>query len=220
LRDRQTGGLGGGVGNTPVIPLRRVTTGLLPQVQVMAQVEWFNPSGSAKDRPAVNILQVGLASQHLTQGKRLHDSTSGNMGIAYATFGATMAILITLSIPANASAERIGVLRALGAEVIVTNPSGGSDGPMTEARSLARKEPATYWYAAQHSNAGSWQAHYLTTGPEQTRRAGGFRRPWWGLAHPEHSWASAGICESRSVGAKSSQCSRTVHFMDWKGPST
>src|SRR5262245_19602243 len=102
LRDtgsiNQLAGLEAHVGNTPLLPLRRVIhsaslgTGLSlsRHVQVFAKAEWFNPGGSVKDRPAVSILRAALANGELTEGKRLLDSTSGNMGIAYATFGAAM----------------------------------------------------------------------------------------------------------------------------------
>src|SRR5512136_2714899 len=109
------GGLEAAVGNTPLLTLRRVTAGLPDGVHVLAKAEWFNPGGSIKDRPALNILRTALAEGKLSPGKRLLDSTSGNMGIAYATFGAALGIPITLAVPSNASQERITILRALGA---------------------------------------------------------------------------------------------------------
>jgi cysteine synthase B len=160
------GGLELHVGNTPLIPLRRVTAGLSPRVQVLAKAEWFNPGGSIKDRPALNILRNALSSGQLTPGKRLLDSTSGNMGIAYATFGAVLGIPVTLAVPANASSERFSILRALGAELILTDPLEGSDGAIRMARQLAAEQPARYFYANQYDNPANWQAHYLTTGPE------------------------------------------------------
>jgi cysteine synthase B len=159
-------GLEAAVGNTPLIPLRRVTAGLSPRVQVLAKAEWFNPGGSIKDRPALSILRTALADGSLTPGKRLLDSTSGNMGIAYATFGAALGIPITLAVPANASPERIAILKALGAELILTDPLEGSDGAIREARRLAAEQPERYFYANQYDNPANWQAHYLTTGPE------------------------------------------------------
>jgi S-sulfo-L-cysteine synthase (O-acetyl-L-serine-dependent) len=72
------------VGNTPMLKLRRVTQGLAPRVEVYAKAEWFNPGGSIKDRPALNILRSALEDGLLADGKRLLDSTSGNMGISYA----------------------------------------------------------------------------------------------------------------------------------------
>src|SRR5512139_2046620 len=92
------GGLEMAVGNTPLLPLRRLGADLSPYVQVFAKAEWFNPGGSIKDRPALNILRTALADGSLTSGKRLLDSTSGNMGISYATFGATLGISVTLAL--------------------------------------------------------------------------------------------------------------------------
>ncbi|MEJ5240681.1 MAG: cysteine synthase family protein [Anaerolineales bacterium] len=154
------------VGNTPLLPLRRVTAGISPRVRVLAKAEWFNPGGSVKDRAALNILRQAQAEGHLREGRRLLDSTSGNMGIAYAMFGAAMGIGVTLCIPANASAERIAILRAYGAELILTDPLEGSDGAILKARQLAEEFPERYWYANQYDNPASWQAHYQSTGPE------------------------------------------------------
>src|SRR5690348_2650733 len=159
-------GLPSHVGNTPLIPLRRVTSSLSPRVKVLAKAEWFNPGGSVKDRPALNIIQTALANGHLGHGKRLLDSTSGNMGISYATFGATLGIPVTLAVPASASAERISILRVLGAELILTDPTEGSDGAILMARQLAAEKPDIYWYANQYNNDANWQAHYKSTGPE------------------------------------------------------
>ncbi len=154
------------VGNTPLIRIRSLSTGLAPDVRVLAKAEWFNPGGSIKDRSALNILRTALEQGKLPQGRRLLDSTSGNMGIAYATFGASLGIPVTFCLPANASPERIMILKALGAELVLTDPSLGSDGAIIEARRLAAEQPERYWYANQYDNPANWQAHYLTTGPE------------------------------------------------------
>lgn len=160
------GGLVSHVGNTPLLPLRRVTLGLSPRVKVFAKAEWFNPGGSVKDRPALNIIQTALANGDLGKGKRLLDSTSGNMGISYATFGAALGIPVTIIIPANASPERMSILKALGAEVVLTDPLDGSDGAILKARELAAEQPDVYWYANQYNNPANWEAHYKSTGPE------------------------------------------------------
>jgi cysteine synthase B len=154
------------VGNTPLLPLRRLCPDLNPGVRLYAKAEWFNPGGSVKDRPALNIIQTALASGDLGNGRRLLDSTSGNMGISYATFGAALGIPITLTIPASASPERFAILRALGAELILTDPLEGSDGAILKARELAAESPDRYWYARQYDNPANWKAHYKSTGPE------------------------------------------------------
>lgn len=158
------------VGNTPLLPLRKLGRGLSPRVKVFAKAEWFNPGGSVKDRPALNIIRTALANGDLGNGKRLLDSTSGNMGISYATFGATLGIPVTLAVPASASTERIAILRTLGAELILTDPTEGSDGAILIARQLAAENPDRYWYANQYNNDANWQAHYKSTGPEILRQ--------------------------------------------------
>jgi cysteine synthase B len=88
------------------------------------------------------------------------------MGISYATFGAVLGIPVTLAVPASASRERISILRALGAELVLTDPTEGSDGAILMARQLAAERPDIYWYANQYDNHANWQAHYVSTGPE------------------------------------------------------
>jgi len=159
-------GLASHVGDTPLLSLQRLSRNLSPLVKVFAKAEWFNPGGSVKDRPALNIIQTALAEGYLGTGKRLLDSTSGNMGISYATFGAALGIPVTLTIPASASPERFTILRALGAELILTDPGEGSDGAILVARELVKEKPDLYWYANQYNNPANWMAHYQTTGPE------------------------------------------------------
>ena len=159
-------GLEAAVGNTPLFPLQRLTNEISPRVQVYAKAEWFNPGGSVKARPAFNIIQTALAGECLTPGRRLLDSTSGNMGIAYATFGAASGIPITLAMPSNAGPERIKILEALGVELVLTDPLEGSDGALQVARQMADEDPERFYYADQYNNPANWQAHYNTTGPE------------------------------------------------------
>ncbi|MFH2104266.1 MAG: cysteine synthase family protein [Chloroflexota bacterium] len=172
-------GLVAHVGNTPLLPIRTDATTLRsmarisPNVQVYAKAEWFNPGGSVKDRPALNIIQTALARGELSPGMRLLDSTSGNMGIAYATFGAALGVPVTLAIPSNASPERLAILAALGAEIILTDSLEGSDGAILKARTLAAENPGLYFYANQYDNPANWMAHYLTTGPEIHSQTGG-----------------------------------------------
>lgn len=154
------------VGNTPLIRLRRVAAHLPDTVEVYAKAEWFNPSGSVKDRPALNILRTAEAEGALTHEKILLDSTSGNMGIAYATLGSALGYRVRLVIPENASPERLNILRVLGAEFTLSSPLEGSDGAIREARALAAAHPDTFFYANQYNNPANWQAHYYSTGPE------------------------------------------------------
>lgn len=161
------------VGNTPLLPLTHLGPRLRPGVQVLAKAEWFNPGGSVKDRPALNIIRCAIECGELGLGQRLLDSTSGNMGIAYATFCAPLGIPVSLVLPSNASPERITILRSLGAELILSDPVEGSDGALRLARKMAADDPQRYFYANQYDNPANWQAHYWTTGPEILKQTGG-----------------------------------------------
>ena len=155
------------VGNTPLLDLSRLAheAGVSEKVAVLAKAEWYNPSGSIKDRPAFNIIRTAEENGLLKPGMTLLDSTSGNMGIAYALLGAARGYKVKLAVPANASPERIAILKAYGAELVLTDPLEGSDGAILEARSLAAQDPTLY-YANQYNNEANWQAHYLTTAEE------------------------------------------------------
>jgi len=163
------------VGNTPLIQLKRIAeaAGLPRQVQLFAKAEWFNPSGSVKDRPALNIIKTAEMQGHLKPGMTLMDSTSGNMGIAYAMLGAVRGYHIKITLPQNASPERIGILRSYGAELIFTDPLEGSDGAIREVRRLAAEASDDVYYANQYNNPANWQAHYFTTANEIWQQTGG-----------------------------------------------
>ena len=154
------------VGNTPLVRLSHITAHLPPAVEVYAKAEWFNPSGSVKDRPALNIIRSAIDSGQLTREKVLLDSTSGNMGIAYATLAAALGYRVRLVMPENVSPERVSILRVLGAEFSLSSPLEGSDGAIREARALAAAQPDVFYYANQYNNPNNWQAHFKTTGPE------------------------------------------------------
>ncbi len=159
-------GLLGTVGNTPIIPLRHLHSGA---VEIYAKAEWHNPSGSVKDRPAAAILREALQSGELGNGRSLLDSTSGNMGIAYATLAAAIGVPVHLTLPANANNARKGILHALGTQLTLTDPLEGSDGARHVAAAIAAQHPDRYYYADQYSNPTNWRAHFETTGPEILR---------------------------------------------------
>lgn len=154
------------IGYTPLIRLRRVTRHLPDTVEIYGKAEWFNPGGSVKDRPAWNIVRAAIDRGELRPGKRLLDATSGNTGIAFAMIGAALGFGVTLCMPANVSLERKRILKAFGAEVILTDPLEGSDGAIRMARKLYAENPDLYYYADQYNNPANWQAHYETTGVE------------------------------------------------------
>jgi cysteine synthase B len=160
------------VGQTPLFPLRRIGAEF-PHVAIYAKAEWFNPSGSVKDRAAREIILTAERSGDLTRDKILLDATSGNMGIAYATLGAARGYKVTLTMPANASRERILTLKALGADLVLTDRFDGTDGAQREARSIYAANPDRYFYADQYNNQANWQAHYRTTAPEVWEQTAG-----------------------------------------------
>jgi S-sulfo-L-cysteine synthase (O-acetyl-L-serine-dependent) len=155
----------GNVGNTPLLRLEKVAAEF-PGVEVYAKAEYFNPGGSVKDRPALNMILEGERSGALTHDKTLIDATSGNTGIAYAMIGAARGYKVKLCLPVNASIERKRILKAYGAELVLTPADEGSDGAITKVREIYAAEPDRYFYADQYSNDANWRAHYETTGPE------------------------------------------------------
>ncbi|MCD6424639.1 MAG: cysteine synthase family protein [Anaerolineales bacterium] len=161
------------VGNTPLLPLVTLSDKPISKVQVFAKAEWFNPSGSVKDRPAWGIIQNALHKGLILPGMHLLDSTSGNMGIAYATFGSALGIPITLAMPSNASPERVKIMSALGAELVLTDPLEGSDGAILVAQQMAADHPERYYYANQYDNPANWKSHYNSTGPEIIEQTNG-----------------------------------------------
>jgi cysteine synthase B len=157
------------IGNTPLIRLRKITPANR-RVEVYAKAEWYNPGGSVKDRPALNMILDGEKSGRLTPDKTILDATSGNTGIAYSMIGAACGYRVALCLPANANEERKRLLKAFGAELILTDPRLSSDGAILKARELYAAEPDKYFYPDQYSNPANWQAHYTSTGPEIWRQ--------------------------------------------------
>ena len=102
----------------------------------------------------------------LTHDKTLIDATSGNTGIAYAMLGASRGYRVKLCLPKNASEERKRILRAYGAELVLTDPLAGTDGAIIEVRRIVADNPDAYFYLDQYNNPANWQSHYETTGVE------------------------------------------------------
>ena len=115
----------------------------------------------------------GEATGRLTADRTILDATSGNTGIAYAMVGAARGYKVKLCVPENASSERKLILRALGAELVLTNPLESTDGAIREARRLYQSDPERYFYPDQYNNEANWQAHYDTTAPEIIEQTSG-----------------------------------------------
>jgi cysteine synthase B len=151
------------IGNTPLLEIRSARR---PGVSVFGKAEFLNPGGSVKDRPALNMILDGERSGKFTKSKILLDSTSGNTGIAYAMVCAAKGYRVQLCLPANASPERIQILKAFGSDLVLTDPAEGSDGALRVCQRMYDAEPEKYFYPDQYSNPANWQAHYETTAPE------------------------------------------------------
>ncbi len=161
------------VGNTPLVRLARIDPTVPPGVEIYAKAEWYNLGGSVKDRPALWMIRDGERQGKLRPGMRIADATSGNTGIAYATLGAALGYRVTLAMPANASSERKRILRALGAELILTDANEGMDLAIRTIRALVASDPEQYYYPDQYNNPANVLAHYETTGPEVWRQTEG-----------------------------------------------
>ncbi len=167
------------VGETPLVRVERTVAGLIPDgVEIWAKLEWFNPGGSVKDRPALAMVLDAERRGTLRPGMRILDASSGNTGIAYAMIAAVRGYGVTLCLPKNANAERKRTLRAYGCEIVDTDPLEGSDGAIRKARELAAARPELYAYLDQYNNDANWRAHLLTTGPEIWRDSGGRVTHW------------------------------------------
>jgi len=160
------------IGNTPLLRLERVGPNY-PNVEFLGKAEWFNPGGSVKDRPALEMIQEAERSGKLKPGQTILDATSGNTGIAYAMIAATLGYRVKLCLPSSASEERKKILAAFGAELVITPGDEGSDGAILRAREIIAAEPGKYFYPDQYGNPANWRAHYKTTAPEIWEQTGG-----------------------------------------------
>jgi cysteine synthase B len=162
----------GQIGNTPLLRFANIGKEF-DRVEIYGKAEWFNPGGSVKDRPALRMIEEEQRSGALTRDKIILDSTSGNIGIAYALIGAVMGYRVELAVPRSVSRERKRMLEAFGADVIYTDPLEGSDGAMREAHRRYKADPEKYFMPDQYNNPANWQAHYNTTGPESIEQTRG-----------------------------------------------
>jgi cysteine synthase B len=160
------------IGNTPMLSFRRVAGAVAP-VELYAKAEWYNPGGSIKDRAALGMILDGERRGLLTRDKIIVDATSGNTGIAYAMIGAERGYKVKLALPKNASMERQQCLLAYGAELMLTDPTGGTDGAQRFVKALVAADPDRYFYPDQYNNDANWRAHYETTAMEIWRQTDG-----------------------------------------------
>ncbi len=160
------------IGNTPLVRLDRLTAGL-PGIEIHAKLEFFNPGGSVKDRPALNMILDGERTGKMAPGRILIDATSGNTGIAYAMICAAKGYRARLCLPSNASPERKQILKALGAELELTDAAEGADGAIRRVREMYKENPDAYFYPDQYNNPANWKSHYISTGLEILNQTSG-----------------------------------------------
>jgi cysteine synthase B len=153
------------IGNTPLLRLSHATKDL-PNVQILAKAEWFNPGGSVKDRAAYSMIREGERRGDLRPGKVILDATSGNTGIAYAMIGAALGYRVKLCLPSSASPERKQILAAYGVEIVSTPGDEGTDGAIRRVREIYQADREKYFYPDQYGNPANPAAHYSGTAPE------------------------------------------------------
>ena len=153
------------IGNTPLVRLCKIEAEV-SGVEIYGKAEFFNPGGSVKDRPALNMILEGERLGQLKPGKIILDATSGNTGIAYAMIGAARGYKVRLCLPKNVTPERKKILSAYGAEIVYTPPAEQSDGAIRVVKRMYAEDPELYFYPDQYGNDANWQAHFKTTGPE------------------------------------------------------
>src|SRR5512132_303415 len=162
VRQRVRGTILEHIGDTPLVPLRRIGAGL--RGELWAKIEAANPGGSVKDRAGLWMVIAAEEEGRLREGAVLLDATSGNTGVALAMICAVRGHRARLVMPDKVSLERKRIIRAFGAEVVLTDPLEGTDGAIREARRLSAEEQ--YVYVDQYSNPANPLAHELGTGPE------------------------------------------------------
>lgn len=157
-------------GNTPLVQLNRVTDGA--GATVFAKLEYYNPGSSVKDRLGVAIVDAAEASGALKPGGTIVEGTSGNTGIALALVGAARGYKVILTMPSSMSQERRVLLRAFGAELVLTEPALGMKGAVEKAQEIVDETPGAIW-AKQFANEANAEIHRKTTAQEIWRDTDG-----------------------------------------------
>ena len=153
------------IGNTPLMRLTRLEQKLGLRGQLLAKLEYFNPGGSIKDRAALQMLRAAEQAGRIGPGALIIEPTSGNTGIGLCMLCAARGYRAIIVVPETASIERIKLMRAYGAQVVLTPGSAGMRGAVERAEALARENENAF-IPSQFDNPENANAHYLTTGPE------------------------------------------------------
>ncbi|MCF0131810.1 MAG: cysteine synthase A [Pseudobutyrivibrio sp.] len=153
------------IGNTPLLEVTNIEKELELKARVLVKLEYLNPAGSTKDRAALNMIEDAEAKGLLKPGALIIEPTSGNTGIGLAAIAAYKGYKMILTMPDTMSVERINILKAYGAKIVLTEGARGMAGAVERAMELAKENPGSF-IPAQFDNPANAKAHYNTTGPE------------------------------------------------------
>ena len=153
------------IGGTPLLEVCRIEKALDLKARVLLKLEYLNPAGSTKDRAALSLINAAEKRGDLKAGGTIIEPTSGNTGIGLALISAIRGYRLILTMPETMSAERIKILKAYGAEIVLTDGKKGMAGAIEKAQALKEAYPGSF-IAGQFENSDNPAAHYKTTGPE------------------------------------------------------
>lgn len=160
------------IGNTPLVELSNAKKELELQADILVKLEYLNPAGSVKDRAAREMIRDAEERGVLKEGSVIIEPTSGNTGIGLASIAAVKGYRVILTMPETMSVERQNILKAYGAEIILTEGAKGMQGAIDRAEELAREIPGSF-IAGQFVNPANAETHKKTTGPEIWRDTDG-----------------------------------------------
>ena len=153
------------IGHTPLLELTHIEKELGLKAQLVAKLEYFNATGSVKDRIAKKMIEDAEAAGILKPGSVIIEPTSGNTGIGLASVGTSKGYRVIIVMPDTMSVERRKLMKAYGAELVLSEGAKGMKGAIAKADEIAAETEGA-WIAGQFDNASNWKAHYETTGPE------------------------------------------------------
>ena len=153
------------IGNTPMVEVINIEKELGLEARVLAKLEYFNPAGSVKDRVAKSMIEDAEEKGILKEGSVISEPTSGNTGIGLASIAAVKGYRIILTMPETMSVERRNILKAYGAELVLTEGAQGMKGAIAKAEELAKEIPGSF-LPGQFVNPANPETHRQTTGPE------------------------------------------------------
>jgi cysteine synthase B len=159
------------IGNTPLVRINKLNPNR--NINIYAKLEGYNPTGSVKDRIALNMILQAEAEGKLKNGKTIIEPTSGNTGVALAMIGAVKGYEVEIVMSEAVSIERRQMIKAFGGKIILTDGKFGTDGAIRKARELVEKYPQKYFMPDQFSNEYNKITHYRTTGEEIWKQMGG-----------------------------------------------